>query len=186
MSKITLKNLIDKYNWEDITDVFYVLFVFYFKYESFKEFEKVYNTLKNKKITDKNTENYRICIEKVTVDSNGKLPENVQYYEVFTRNGIKYIDRPELLESILEKVKEKNIKNYIVYPEKEIEYNTSLSNWDKWLSWYIDEKTLEDFPETDIICHCLYYMTKYTMEDISQIELTNLISNVSRIIKKGK
>lgn len=77
------------------------------------------------------------------------------------------------------------------------EQNHSLAleftSWDKWLGMDIDEKTLQDFTEFEIISHCLYEMTfisfdqEIIQEEIDKLEkLANEIRNMSEKEKKVK
>ena len=77
------------------------------------------------------------------------------------------------------------------------EQNHSLAleftSWDKWLGMDIDEKTLQDFTEFEIISHCLHEMTfisfdqKIIQEEIDKLEkLADEIRNMSEEEKKVK
>ena len=77
------------------------------------------------------------------------------------------------------------------------EQNHSLAleftSWDKWLGMDVDEKTLQDFTEFEIISHCLYEMTfisfdqKIIQEEIDKLEkLADELRNMSEEEKKVK
>lgn len=77
------------------------------------------------------------------------------------------------------------------------EQNHSLAleftSWDKWLGMDVDEKTLQDFTELEIISHCLYEMTfisfdqEIIQEEIDKLEkLADEIRNMSEEEKKVK
>jgi hypothetical protein len=77
------------------------------------------------------------------------------------------------------------------------EQNHSLAleftGWDKWLGMDVDEKTLQDFTELEIISHCLYEMTfisfdqEIIQEEIDKLEkLADEIRNMSEEEKKVK
>lgn len=77
------------------------------------------------------------------------------------------------------------------------EQNHSLAleftSWEKWLGMDVDEKTLQDFTELEIISHCLYEMTfisfdqKIIQEEIDKLEkLADEIKNMSEEEKKVK
>lgn len=77
------------------------------------------------------------------------------------------------------------------------EQNHSLAleftSWDKWLGMDVDEKTLKDFTELEIISHCLYEMTfisfdqEIIQEEIDKLEkLADEIRNMSEEEKKVK
>lgn len=68
-----------------------------------------------------------------------------------------------------------------------------FTSWDKWLGMDVDEKTLEDFTEFEIISHCLYEMTfisfdqEIIQEEIDKLEkLADEIRNMSEEEKKVK
>lgn len=77
------------------------------------------------------------------------------------------------------------------------EQNHSLAleftSWDKWLGMDVDEKTLQNFTELEIISHCLYEMTFVSFDqEIIQQEIDKLeklayeIRNMSEEEKKVK
>jgi len=68
-----------------------------------------------------------------------------------------------------------------------------FTSWDKWLGMDVDEKTLQDFTELEIISHCLYEMTfisfdqEIIQEEIDKLEkLADEIRNMSEEEKKVK
>lgn len=68
-----------------------------------------------------------------------------------------------------------------------------FTSWDKWLGMEVDEKTLQDFTELEIISHCLYEMTfisfdqEIIQEEIDKLEkLADEIRNMSEEEKKVK
>lgn len=68
-----------------------------------------------------------------------------------------------------------------------------FTSWDKWLGMDVDEKTLQDFTEFEIISHCLYEMTfisfdqEIIQEEIDKLEkLADEIRNMSEEEKKVK
>lgn len=68
-----------------------------------------------------------------------------------------------------------------------------FTSWDKWLGMDVDEKTLQNFTELEIISHCLYEMTfvsfdqEIIQEEIDKLEkLADEIRNMSEEEKKVK
>ena len=83
------------------------------------------------------------------------------------------------------------------FSEHPNEQNHSLAlefnRWDKWLGMDVDEKTIHDFTELEIISHCLYEMTfisfdqEIIQEQIDKLEkLSEEIKNMSEEEKKVK
>ena len=90
-----------------------------------------------------------------------------------------------------------HVSGYNNHPEDEDEspnsYALELTNWSEWLGMDLDEKSLSEFTELEIISHCLYEMTFFGFDqetiqkEMDEIERSvDEIKNMSEEEKKTK
>jgi len=87
-----------------------------------------------------------------------------------------------------------NVTGYYTNKIKESEFTDSLALeftlWNEWLGMEIDQKTLSEFTEFEIICHCLFEMT-FIGFDQSEIEeelerINGIMENVKNMSDEEK
>jgi hypothetical protein len=81
-----------------------------------------------------------------------------------------------------------DVSGYNNHPQDNPEDQTNslaleFTSWDKWLGMDIDQKTLLDFTELEIISHCLYEMTFYGFD---QDEIQNEMEEINKSVEEIK
>jgi hypothetical protein len=142
------KELIYKYNWNDIQFTFKQLYPDQEK--SIQGYKKVLEELRTiKPVATK----MRIVIEDIFDEYDKKY-----YTHVTGKDGT--LNK----ESNPEHFKDDEIGN------QEVSYAIEYADWAEWLAMDIDHESLSKYPELDIIAHCLLEMTfcGFTQEDIKK------------------
>ena len=152
------KELICKYDWNDIHSAFIRLYPDQEKnIEGYKQvFEELY-------ILKPAETKMRIVIENIFDEYDKEY-----YTHIFGEDGT--LNK----ESDPEHFKDDEIGN------REVSYALEFTDWAEWLAMGIDHKSLLKYSEVDIIGHCLCEMTFYgfTQEDIKE--------EINTIDKRGK
>ncbi|MBW8332343.1 MAG: hypothetical protein K0M40_10015 [Prolixibacteraceae bacterium] len=69
-------------------------------------------------------------------------------------------------------------------------YALELTNWDEWLGMDLDEKSIKDFTELELISHCLYEMTffGFDQETIQKEwkEIENEVDEIKNMTEEEK
>lgn len=135
-------DIIKKHSWDDIRNRLFDLYPD--QINSLKGYESMYEsllTLPEEKIED----NMRLCITHI----HDYLTEEDQeeYEHVCGKNG-KFLTHND-------------DKLFLDKDNNPIEetYALEFNSWSYWLSLPIDELTLQNYEEIDIICHCIWEMT---------------------------
>ncbi|RMF96990.1 MAG: hypothetical protein D6734_02945 [Candidatus Schekmanbacteria bacterium] len=154
------KELIDKYDWDEVCTAFLQLYPDQKK--NIEGYKQVFRELKMlKPIVTK----MRIIIKDVFDDYDKKY-----YVHVFGKNGI--LNK----ESNPEQFKDDNLGN------QEVSYGIELTDWAEWLAMEIETESLARYSELDIIGHCLWEMTFY---GFSQEEIRKQSAQLVKEIRKA-
>lgn len=142
------KELIDKYNWEDIRSTFIQLYPD--QEENIEGHKQVFEELHTLKPVGTKM---RIVIEDIFDEYDKKY-----YTHVSGKDGT--LNK----ESDPEHFKDDEIGN------QEVSYAIEYTDWAEWLGLEIDQESLSKYSEPDIIGHCLWEMTFYgfTQENIKK------------------
>lgn len=142
------KELIDKYNWDDVCSTLRQLYPDQGK--NIEGYKQVFSELQAIKPVE--TE-MRIVLEDVFDECDKEY-----YTHVSGKDGT--LNK----ESDPQHFKDDELGN------QEVSYGIELTDWDKWLAMEIDHESLVRYSELDIIGHCLWEMTFYgfTQEKIKK------------------
>lgn len=148
------KELIDKYNWDDVWSNLQQLYPDQEK--NMEGYERVFSELQTiKPVKTK----MRIVIEDVFDEF-----DNEHYTHVSGKDGT--LNK----ESYPEYFKDDELGN------QEISYGIELTDWAKWLAMDIDYESIQKYSELDIIGHCLWEMSffgftrKSIKKELAQLE----------------
>lgn len=99
--------------------------------------------------------NFKICIsENFDKDFDVK-----PYIDVCGKNGT--------LNKELSDFKCMNIDSESTYANSEVNYSLALTNWQEWLGMSIEEVTLPNYQNHEIVAHCLWEMTFYGYDPVT-------------------
>jgi hypothetical protein len=147
------KELIDKYDWDEVRSAFLQLYPD--QEENIEGYKQVFSELRTIKPVETKM---RIVIEDV-------FDEYDKGYHVHVSGKDGTLNK----ESNPEHFKDDELGN------QEVSYGIEFTDWGEWLAMEIDHESLARYSELDIIAHCLWEMTFYgfTREKIKK-QLTQL------------
>lgn len=155
------KELIDKYNWEDICSTFIQLYPD--EERNIVGYKRVFEELRTLKPLETKMS---IVVEDVFDEYDRKY-----YFHVYGKDGTLNSDiNPD-------QFKDNKLGN------QEVSYGIEFTNWAEFLSMNIDDKSLVKYSELDIIGHCLWEITFY---GFTQKDIKRVIKEIDKRVDKKK
>lgn len=155
------KELIDKYNWNDVYSTLIQLYP----------------------DQEKNIEGYKQVFEELCTLRPTETKMRIVIEDVFDEYDKEYHAHVSGKDGTLNKESDpKHFKDDEI-GNQEVSYGIEFTDWAEWLSMKIDQESLSKYSELDIIGHCLWEMTFY---GFTQKDIKKAIDAINRSAEEAK